>query len=98
MHLAVPATPAFTAEDIEVLAAIYAENVVVMGVRSDVLAYKDVLKALIAKEFTVRTCRVVHADDLVAKLTALRKRGLLPKATERQPVDPDIGFGGIEQA
>ena len=40
------------------------------------------------------------ADDLVAKLTALRKRGLLPREGDMpKPVekDEDIGFDDIEE-
>jgi hypothetical protein len=97
-HLAVPPAPDFSAEDIEVLVSIYADDVAAMGVGSDVLAYEDDLRALIEKEFADRTGRVVSGDDLVAKLTALRKRGLLPKAAELPAPDPNIGFGDIAQA
>jgi hypothetical protein len=93
-----PPTPKFSAEETEVLVNIYTEEVAAMGVGSDVLAYEDELKTLIAKEFAGKTGRIIAADDLVAKLTALRKRGMLPKAAD-VPIagkDADVGFGDID--
>lgn len=98
-HQAVPPAPNFSPEDIEVLVAIYTENVTVLGAGSDNLAYEDDLKSFIAREFADRVGRVVAADDLVAKLTALRKRGLLPRVGDMPKPEQkpnDIGFNDIE--
>jgi hypothetical protein len=98
-HLGSPEAPEFSAEEIEVLVSIYDEDVAAMGIGSDVLGYEDELKVLVSKEFAARTGRIVAGDDLVAKLTALRKRGLLPKAADvPRAKDADIGFGDINQA
>jgi hypothetical protein len=98
-HLPVPTPSAFSAEDIEALVSIYSEEVAAMGVGSDVLAYEDDIKQLIAKEFVDRRGRVVAADDLVAKLTALRKRGLRPKVAVLPEISSkDMGFEDINEA
>lgn len=97
-QLSVPAAPAYSAEEIEVLVSIYAEDVAAMGVGSDALAYENELKELIAKEFAARTGRVVAGADLVAKLTALRKRGLLPKVAELPEANSEkMGFEDIHK-
>jgi hypothetical protein len=99
VHLPVPASPMFSAEDTEALVSIYTEEVAAMGVGSDVLAYEDDIKQLIAKEFADRRGRVVAADDLVAKLTALRKRGLLPKVAVLPEINnKGMGFEDINEA
>lgn len=91
-HKEPPPMPAFTADEIEVLVDVYAKNVAELDYGSDTLGYDSQLADFIAREFADQTGRVVPARYLVAKLTALRKRGLLPKVSK-----PD-GFGDIDQA
>ena len=66
------------------------------GLTMDVLAYDPEIADLIAKEFSACTGRIVPAHLLVAKLTALRKRGLLPKVEDRPKRDEDTGFMDID--
>jgi hypothetical protein len=88
-----PPLPTFTAEEIEVLVDIYADNVAELDAGSDTLGYDSQLGEFIAREFADATGRVVPAHYLVAKLAALRKRGLLPPASK-----PAKGFGDMDQA
>ena len=82
-----------------VIVSIYADDVAAMGIGSDVIGDEDELKDLIAKAFADRTGRIIAGGDLVAKLTALRKMALLPKAADLPQIkDADIGFGDINQA
>ncbi len=61
------------------------------------------MTALIAKEFFNNTGRIIPGCDLVAKITKLRKRGLLPKIGKRgldkEAVrGPDvIGFSDLKE-
>ncbi len=90
--------PHLSAEETEVLVKIYTENVTLLEVGSDVLGYEPELLELLAKEFAAETGRVVPAYELNAKLTALRKRGLLSKVGKRGEDSEDHGFGDIDQA
>ena len=92
-----PSTPVIelSAEDGEVLVSIYTENMALLGRGSDVLEYDSEISDLIAKEFFAITGRIVPPHQLVAKLTALRKRGLLPKVS-KQPEEP-MGFADIDE-
>jgi hypothetical protein len=80
-----PATVDLTAEETEGLVNIFNENEDMIDKGSDALAYDPEVADLIAKEFAAQTGRIVPANLLVAKLTALRKRGLLPKKECRPP-------------
>jgi hypothetical protein len=95
-HKKAPPLPEMSAEEIEVLVAVFEDNVTSLSVGSDVLAYNEEIAELIAKEFFALTGRIVPASDLIAKLTALRKRGLLPKVG-KQPKPDDIGFDDIDE-
>ncbi|MFO0806018.1 MAG: hypothetical protein U0791_23175 [Gemmataceae bacterium] len=95
-HKAPLAVPNLTSEETMTLVSIFRDNVSVLESGSDNLAYDDEISALIAKEFAASTGRIVPATDLIAKLTALRKRGLLPKAIKCVP-DADSGFDDIDQ-
>lgn len=95
-HQTAPPLPELSAEEIEILVDIYYENVTVLGNGSDVLAYEDETKLFIAREFADQAGRIVAADDLVAKLTAIRKRGLLPKVRDHKKPD-GAGFSDIDE-
>ena len=84
-----PPQPFFSADETECLVAIYQVNVADHCAGSDAIAYDDGTANLIAKEFAGMTGRIVPAHHLVAKLTALRKRGLLPKVGA-QPATNDV--------
>jgi hypothetical protein len=90
-HRDPPAIPSLSAEDVEKLVDIYASNVAELDCGSDTLAYDEQVADFIAREFADRTGHIVPAPCLVAKLTALRKRGLLPRVTKRPEGFRDIG-------
>jgi hypothetical protein len=97
-HKPAPPKVNLSAEETEVLVEICRENVTVMGNGSDTLDYDDEVRDLIAKAFAEATGRVVPPHELVTKITALRKRGLLPKVSEQKPSDEDHGFNDIDEA
>jgi hypothetical protein len=96
-HESTPNGASFTADEIEILVCIFHDNVTVLESGSDVLAYDDEIADLIAKGFAEQTGRIVPAHQLIAKLTALRKRGLLTKVGERVQGSSEIGFSDIDQ-
>ena len=59
--------------------ALYRINVADRGIGSDVIATDPATSELLASEFAKLTGRIVPAAHLMAKLTALRKRGQLDK-------------------
>jgi len=88
-----------SADETEALVEIYREHVSSIELGSDSIGYDDEIADLIAKEFAAETGRVRPASDLVAALTALRKRGVLPKIEKRsQDEDGDVGFDDINLA
>jgi hypothetical protein len=93
-----PAVIELSAEEIEELIGIFRANVTLLDQGEDVLSYDDDVAEMIAKEFEANTGRRVPANELVAKLTALRKRGLLPRLGDL-PKPPegenDVGFTDI---
>ncbi len=91
-----PTLPELTAEHREVLVDIYYEHVADLGSGSDNIAYEPEVMAMIATEFHHRTGRVVPGNMLVGILTAMRKRGLLPKV-RKQDEDESGGFNDIAQ-
>jgi hypothetical protein len=93
-----PALPEMTAEETEVLVNIFYEHVTMLASGSDVLAYDDEIGKLIAKEFLAATERYIPPYQLIAKLTALRKRGLLPKVSDQDVSGDDVGFDDIDEA
>ncbi|MCA9111590.1 MAG: hypothetical protein KDA52_16675 [Planctomycetaceae bacterium] len=98
-HKTAPPPPInLTPEQSEVLVEIYVEHVLPTGRCSDALSEDDELAELVAREFTHRTRRRVPSDVLVARLTRLRKRGLLPGVKDVSPAeeDGDIGFRDID--
>ncbi|HEY4259119.1 MAG TPA: hypothetical protein VGM98_03115, partial [Schlesneria sp.] len=78
-HEPAPTLPDLTAEQKEVLVEIYYEHVADLGNGSDNIAYEPEVMAMIATEFLHRTGRGEIGSMLVGILTAMRKRGLLPK-------------------
>lgn len=95
-----PAKPPveLTAEETEILVAVYAANVTAQSAGSDNLGYDLNLLSQLAQEFAARTGRFIHAHDLNAKLTALRKRGLLTKVADLPQATEDMGFEDMDQA
>ena len=85
-HERTPPQRFMSAEETACLVAIYQVNVADNSAGSDSIAYDAETANLIAKEFAGMTGRIVPAHHLVAKLTALRKRSLLPKACVDQAI------------
>lgn len=100
-HLRKPKTPVFSPEDVETLREVYDDLLVAFGDgSSENIAYDDDMKTFIAKEFAFRADRVVPIDDLVAKLTDLRKRGQLTRVADvPKPAETsdEIGFIDISE-
>lgn len=94
-NIKVPALPKFTAEQTEPLVKVFEEVVAMQGHGSDVIAYDEEISDLISKEFFALTVCTLPGHVLTAKLTALRKRGLLPKAIKKPK---DGSFGDIDEA
>lgn len=95
-HQTAPPLPTFTPEETLLITAIYAENVAATGDGSDNIAYDGEIAKRIAERFTEMTGRIVPAHILVAKVTAIRKRGLLPPTQKIDP-DADTGFTDINE-
>ena len=87
-HEPTPPTVDLSAEETEILTDIFYDNCTVLESGSDVLSCDDELADLIAREFAANAGRIVPAHDLLGKLTALRKRGLLPKVGELPSKEP----------
>lgn len=95
-HLQTPAaTDELSAAHIEILVAIYQDHVTAFQHGSDVLSCEPQLAELIAREFAERAGVSIPTHSLVPKLTALRKRGLLPKVSDN--VASDLGFKDIDE-
>jgi hypothetical protein len=88
-----PPLPEMSTEEIEALVVIYEENVAVLGQGSDAIAYDDEITEHLVKSFFEMTGRGLPAHQLVRKLTALRKRGLLTKVSD-MPESDESEFGG----
>jgi hypothetical protein len=97
-HQPTPPAPTFTADETEALVNIFHENVTILENGSDILSYDDEIANSIAKEFAAETDRYVEPHLLVTKLTALRKRGLLPKVGNRGKDKENRGFDDIDKA
>ena len=97
-HQIAPPLPVFKAEAIEILIGIYGELVAAKGEGSDYIAYDGELAQQIAKALCTIDGRVVPPYQLVAKLTAIRKRGLLPPTQKdiNKPLD-ETGFNDIDE-
>lgn len=85
-------------EETEILVLIYREHVASISLGTDAIAYDDEIADLVAKEFAADTGRAVPGSDLIGALTALRKRGLLPKVERQHHDDEDMGFDDIDLA
>jgi len=96
-HTKKPTAMEFSAEETEILVALFESNLADCELGSDNLAYDAELAAAMAKEFSIEIGRFVPPHELVTKLTAIRKRGLLPKVVKSEDDDEEIGFGDIEQ-
>jgi hypothetical protein len=93
-----PPLPAFTADETEALVGIYHERVTILENGSDVLSFESETKDLIARDFQEETGRFIEPHLLVMKITALRKRGLLPKVGNRGQDKQNRGFDDIDKA
>ena len=96
-YQAAPPKVELSAEETEVLVDICRENVTALGHGSDTLDFDDEVSERIAKAFAQETGRVVPMHQLVTKITALRKRGLLPKVKDQPPRKDEGGFGDIAE-
>lgn len=96
-HVKKPEAMSFSPEETEVLVKLFESNLADCELGSDNLAYDAELAAAMAKEFSIEIGRLVPAHELVTKLTAVRKRGLLPKVAKSENDDGDIGFGDIDE-
>lgn len=96
-HETAPPLPTLAAEETEILIEIYAEIVAAAGDGSDNIAYDSEIADLIARRFAEATGKRVPAHQLVAKLTAIRKRGLLPPTAKPTVKPTDTGFDDIDQ-
>jgi len=96
-HLVGPEVAHFSADETELLVSLYGMHVAGKLSGSDAMAYDEEVVAILGKEFAATTGRIVLAHEIVAKLTGLRKRGLLPKVGEQENRD-DIGFTDIDEA
>jgi hypothetical protein len=95
-HTPVPPKETFSAEETEILVEVYCENAALFGKGTDVLDHDDELARLITKIFAERTGRFVPPDQIKTKLTAIRKRGRLPKVQEPPP-ESEEGFQDIDK-
>ncbi len=87
------------AEEKEMLVAIVHENMSLLGCGTDEIAYDPEIAAALVKEFSLATGRIVLPGDLIAEVTAIRKRGLLPRIEGvRDSNGGSVGFGDIDQA
>jgi hypothetical protein len=97
VHQSAPVLPKLPAEHMEVLIDIYYEHLITFDNGSDVLAYEPEIAKMVETEFEHRTMRRVPARQLIGILTAVRKRGLLPKVRDHEKRgDPGIGFSDID--
>jgi len=88
----------FSADEKESLVRIVLENITSLGSGTDNMAYDPEMAGLIAKEFLAVTGRIVPAGDLIAEITAIRKRGLLERVEDVYEGEPDvIGFDDIDE-
>jgi len=86
------------ADETELLIRIVQEHVTSLGSGTDNIAYEAEVGSLIAKEFSTETGRRVPPGDLIAAVTAIRKRGLLDKVEKSDAASEDVGFKDIDQA
>lgn len=91
-HQTAPPLPDFGPDEVEILIAIYSENVAAMGEGSDNIAYDGETAQPIANRFAEATGRIVPPHQLVAKVTAIRKRGLLPPVRKIEPGAEEDGW------
>jgi hypothetical protein len=94
-HEKPPPKVKLTAEETEQLVDTFYEHVTIFEQGSDVLSYSPEMAEFVAKEFSAKIGRTIPAHLVTAKLTALRKRGLLPKVGRRQKGDDAGGFSDI---
>lgn len=81
--------PSLPAEHVEVLVDIYRDHLVTLGTGSDAFAFDADICFALEKEFEDRTMRRIPGAELMAILTDLRKRGLLPKAADNPVQKPE---------
>jgi hypothetical protein len=99
---ALPAPPLakFTADESEILVELFKKYVTAAGEGSGVLDQEPEIAQNIANEFAAITGRVVAANDVTAKLTALRRRGTFPKVgrtvSHASPA-AELGFTDIDE-
>lgn len=94
-HKKAPPAPELDADETEALVEAYETHVSATGIGSDAIAYDEGLKIVLVKEMSAQTGRTFSSEEINTKLTALRKRGRLPKVI-RKPNDGS--FADIDQA
>ncbi|ODA30522.1 hypothetical protein [Planctopirus hydrillae] len=87
--------PRLSPEETEHLIDIFYEDVARFGNGSDTLGYEPEVVAQIEADFRHRTDRQIPGPQLVGILTALRKRGFLPKVRKQSENDDLYGFEDI---
>ena len=94
-HEKPPPKVEISAEETEQLVDTFYEHVTILEHGSDVLSYSPEMAEFVAEKFSAKIGRTIPAHLVVSKLTALRKRGLLPKVGRRQMGDDAGGFSDI---
>ena len=94
-HLKKPKAMEFSADEVEVMVRLFEDNLGDIALGSDNLAYDKDLAEAMAKEFSIEIGRIVPRHELVSKLTAIRKRGLLPQVSRNVSLESD-GFSDID--
>lgn len=96
-HTKKPKAMDFSPEETEILVKLFETNMADCELGSDNLAYDCELAAAMAKEFSIEIGRLVPPHELATKLTAIRKRGLLPRVAKENSSGEEIGFEDIDQ-
>lgn len=86
-----PQLPELSGDEIEALVIIFEENVAILGECSDGIAYDPEKSEILVRSFFEHTGRGLPAHQIVPKLTALRKRGLLTKVSD-MPQPSESGY------
>ena len=94
-HKKPPPKVELSAEETEQMVDTFFENVTILEHGSDVLSYSPEMATFVAEKFSAKVGRTIPVHLVTAKLTALRKRGLLPKVGHRQKGDDAGGFSDI---
>jgi len=90
-----PPLPEMSLDEIEALVQIYEENVAILGRGTDAVSYNPEISELLVKSFFEITGRGLPAHQIIQKLTALRKRGLLTRVSD-MPQPDSSGYNDAE--